>query len=176
MGYALLTARKILLTSKINSLNFALMRISQQRHELLEYGTALSDGYLDFNEMAGMPMQLRPFALQYSMNGHMTAIMGANTDANMFLPQVLGQYQNNPYGQQMASNPMAIWNALFQKALDSRLKEAKKAEEARMHVIENELDMKQKKIETQLKAAEQELQSVEKGEEAAIGRATPKYA
>ena len=175
MGYALLSARKILLTSRINQFNFALQRISEQRLELHKYGTSLSDGYLSLDEMAGMPMSLRPFALQYAMQGHMGAMYGAMQDAqSMFNTYAFGP--NGQQFQQFAAQQPNIMNTLFQQALKPRLAEARKAEEARIHVIENELDMKQKKIETQLKAAEQEIQSVEKGEEAAIGRATPKYA
>lgn len=173
MGYALISARKVHLTSKINQLNYELMKISQQRHELHIYGSGLSDGYLDFEEMFGMPMALRPFALQYAMNGHKTALEGAGQDAQLGFAQLMG----TPYGAQLPQEQHAsLLNALFQQAFKTRLAEAKKAEEARIHVIENELDMKQKKLETQLAAANQELQSVEKGEEAAIGRATPKYA
>lgn len=176
MGYALLSARKILLTSRINALNFELMRLSQQRQELLKYGTGICDGYLNFEEMAGMPMCMRPFATQYAMFGQGQAQMGAMQDANFMMMQVM----STPFGiQNFGNNPqalMAFQSNIFQQALKARLAEAKKAEEARIHVIENEIDMKQKRIETQLAAANQELQSVEKGEEQAIGRATPKYA
>ena len=170
MGYAILSARKLLLNSKINSINFELMRISEERLNLQKYGASLADGYLDFKEMAGMPLGLRPFALQYAMTGQIGALMGAQADANMFMMQI----QSNPQMQQYL-NPY-IMNSLFQKALKARLQEARKAEEARIHVIESELDQKQKRLETQLNAANKELESVEKAEDAAIGRATPKYA
>lgn len=175
MGYALLSARKLLLTNRINAFNYELIRLSQQKHELLQYGTGISDGYLDFEEMAGMPMCMRPFALQYAMVGQGQARMGAMADTDCMLAQMM----SSPFAQNFENNPqalMAFQSNLFQQALKARLNEAKKAEEARIHVIENEIDMKQKRIETQLAAANSELQSVEKAEDAAIGRATPKYA
>ncbi len=182
MGYALLSARELSLTNIVNSCNAELLKISQERMDLHKYGSSLASGIipggLDIEAMAGMPMSMRGLALQYATFGHQQANVGALMDTDMLFPQLMNQMMQNPYYQQagMNVNPEQIRQNIFQQALRARLAETKKAEEARIKAIEDELDMKQKKIETRLQAAEKELQSVEKGKEAAINRATPKYA
>ena len=47
---------------------------------------------------------------------------------------------------------------------------------AQTAMIENDIETQKKQLETQLQVAQKELESVEKAEEQAIGRATPKYA
>ena len=173
MGYALFSARKIYIHLELNRINYEIMKLMQQRHDLETYGTSLSDGYLDFGEMMSMPIQMRPFALQYAMNGHTAAMIGAQSDYQMGMMQLMMQPTAQQFGQQQLA--MFAMN-LQRQAFETRLKEAKKAEEARIHQIENEMDMKLEKLKTRQKALESELQSVEQGEDAGIKRSVPKYA
>lgn len=174
MGYVMMSARKVYLTGKINEYNFQLEMLSKQKHELLAYAESISDGRLSLGEMAGMPLALRGMALQYAMCGQNPAFQMACQEGNMFAQNFMASQAQNPCG--CGGDPEAITRYFVDQALKARLSECKKAEEARLHVIENDIDMKMKKIETRLKAAQTELQSVEKAEDQAIQRSVPKYA
>ena len=47
---------------------------------------------------------------------------------------------------------------------------------AQMAMMDDDIECQKKQLETQLQVATKELEAVEKAEESAIGRATPKYA
>ena len=171
MGYVMMSARKVYLTGKINEYNFQLEMLSKQKHELLTYAENISDGRLSLGEMAGMPLALRGMALQYACCGQDPAFQMARQEGNMFAQNYMASLANS-----CGCDPDAITRYFVEQAFKARIAECKKAEEARLHVIENDIDMKMKKIETRLKAAQQELQSVEKAEDQAIQRSVPKYA
>ena len=76
MGYVLLAARELALTGIVNSCNSDLLKIAKQRMDLHKYGSHLSDGILSLDEIAATPMGLRPFALQYALQGQVGAVGG----------------------------------------------------------------------------------------------------
>ena len=86
-----------------------------------------------------------------------------------------GQYgmavdPSNP--QSIFANQFFIFNSFFKQALDA----AGKAEAAKVKRLETDITNQKLMIETQLKAAETELQKVEEQESRGIERTAPKYA
>jgi hypothetical protein len=73
---------------------------------------------------------------------------------------------NSIYG-----NQFFIFNSFFKQALDA----AGKAEAAKIKKIETEITTEKLQIETQIKAAQTELDQVTQGEDKGIEKAAPKY-
>lgn len=159
--YAMFTARKLMLTSRINSLNLKLMLIMQKQQDLSVYGANIADGKITAEEFASSPTSIFNRQMLY------TQTTGGNA-------QVTATNQMNLY---MSSNPntQVDQNALQQSYYEQALKEAAQNENKRIAVIENEIDQERLKVETQLKAAEKELDEVEKAEDKGIERSTAKY-
>lgn len=70
------------------------------------------------------------------------------------------------------ANQIFVFNAFFKQALDA----AGKSEAQRVKRLETDITNQKLMIETQLKAAETELQKVEEQESKNIERTAPKYA
>ena len=69
-------------------------------------------------------------------------------------------------------NQFFIFNSFFRQALDA----AGKAQQAQIKKMETEIQNEKLQIETQLKAAEAEMEGVTKAEEQGIKESAPKYA
>lgn len=139
-------SRKIALTAMICDINFQMNLLSQKRMNLVNVGMALSDGQLTQEEIQG--------SNAYTQQGLAGAVAFGNT-----LSQTSGQTM-------VSRTPQAI---NFHDAARERI-------EAQLASQEKVIDLKMKGLETQLNMFNKELESVEKGEEKAIEKATPKYA
>lgn len=137
MGYALFTARKLALQSRVNNLNAQLMAISNQQN-------ALTD--------------------QITNKQMMSDLRSANAAANAYsIFQSSGQSDKD--------------TATLQSTLaqNEKTKTMSNIEITNLQSKVNALDTTREALETQLNAASNELQQVEKAEESAIKNATPQY-
>ena len=137
MGYALFTARKLALQSRVNNLNAQLMAISNQQN-------ALTD--------------------QITNKQMMSDLRSANAAANAYsIFQSSGQSDKD--------------TATLQSTLaqNEKAKTMSNIEITNLQSKVNALDTTREALETQLNAASNELQQVEKTEESAIKNATPQY-
>ena len=137
MGYALFTARKLALQSRVNNLNAQLMAISNQQN-------ALTD--------------------QITNKQMMSDLRSANAAANAYsIFQSSGQSDKD--------------TATLQSTLaqNEKAKTMSNIEITNLQSKVNALDTTREAFETQLNAASNELQQVEKAEESAIKNATPQY-
>ena len=135
MGYALFTARKLALNSRVNSINAKLACISNQRNNLT-------------NEIQAQQL---------------ATTMRENAATKTALEKY---YADGGEGD---------FSLFAAKAKDT---DAEARDSIRLLDLQQKdglLDIQQKSLETQLKAAQEELQAVEKAEESAIKNATPKY-
>ena len=145
MGYALFTARKLALTARVNNLNAQLMEISQQQMNIT-------------NQIS---------AKQNSIN---LATSTANAQAASIFKQAIAGAKGDEaaianaqsaYDEQMANNTLS---STMQSMDIQSLKDQDTA-----------LDMQRETLETQLNAANNELERVKKAEEGAIKNSTPSY-
>ncbi len=178
--YAIYTMRKLMLTNRVNLLNAKLMEISQKTQDLAAYAANISDGFITPEEAANSPASL--FQRQ---NLYMSAsIQNSMNQANLATQTYMMQYNamNQGTGGQVANaydstgttsipNQSLLMQSYFKQAMEA----AAKNEQKKIEVIERELDQQRLKIETQLKAAESELEGVEKAEDQGIKAAAPKY-
>jgi hypothetical protein len=151
---SLFASRKISLTAMIDDIQFQMNLLSQKRMNLASVGMILADG------------QVSPDEIQQSNYYVQNGLAGAINLGNALSQQsaMMGQPMQMVYRNQM--NPNIISFNSY----------AKEQAEAQLAAQEKVIDLQQKQLETKLSMYERELESVEKGEEKAIDRATPKYA
>ena len=150
MGYALFTARKLMLQNRLNQLNYRAMVLTQQEQNLAVQAANLQQ-----------VMGLR---------SSQTSIYAAN--------QIAGAYNNKSIVdedklEQYVNTVKANMDA-FTKTQNG-YNDVDAAQLKSIQVVENQMDLEMKKIETQIKTTTAEMENVEKAEETAIKNAAPDY-
>lgn len=171
--YAVFTMRKLMLTNRINQLNFKLMEIAQKNQDLAVYSANIADGVITPEEAANSPASLFQRQSIYSNYTTQNAYYSAGEATNLTMSQYNAQAQANANAAntQAGVDPNALFSSYYKQALEA----AAKNEDRKIAVLENELDQQRLKIETQLKAAQAELEQVESNEDKAIKSSAPKY-
>jgi len=141
MGYALFTARKLSLTTRVNQMNAQLMSLSQRQMDLAnQIATKESANALRTNSAN---------AQAYSVFAAAVESGGDTTQAQAALNKTLSDNSSKT-------------------AMDD-------AEIQQLEAKQTQIDLQRENLETQLNAAQQELQAVEKAEQSAIKSSTPGY-
>ena len=152
MGYAVFTARKLMLNSRVNKLNFRLMCLSQEKQNLAQQSSTMQSYFgklsMDMNTMCQQNMLGSMLGGSYNGTSGNSQTQMMNYMGNMYQMQL-----NNNYIQQMQQSMMAP-----------------------VAMRDNAIDMEMKTIETQLQAAREELNNVEKHEGEEIKKSAPKFA
>lgn len=180
--YAIFTMRKLQLTQRINNLQYRLMQISQKLQDLSAYGGNVADGIISPTEFMNSPASIFGVNMNYLNSSVPKALYQASMSTQMYTNNIIqmnamsgGQYSfavDPSNHNSIFNNQFFVFNSFFKQALDA----AGKAEAAKIKRLETELQNEKLAIDTQLKSAEKELESVEKAEEKGIERSTPKYA
>ena len=152
MGYALFTARKMSLQAKINDYSLKLSQISNEQDKLTQQLAAKQQ---QTNTLTNIGNSLGTFG---SVGG---AVVGG------ILGGIPGALALGKLGGGLGS---AAGTGISNGATASQ-----NMQQAQISAKEKQLDTEKLRIDTLLKKAQQELQSVEKSEETAIQSATPKY-
>lgn len=151
MGYALFTARKLSLTSRVNQMNAQLMKISQQQQNLTNEISKREQA----NNLATTSKNRQALSVfQEAVSG-----LDASGDSSV-------------YNQAFTEAQNTYNSALSQNTVDGMMSDA---EIDSLRDQDTMLDLQRETLETQLTAAQQELESVKKAEESAIKSATPAY-
>ncbi len=178
--YAIFTMRKLMLTNRINQINFKLMQLSQKTQDLAAYGANISDGIITPEEAANSPASLfkrqslyMTTTMNNSMNQASMATQNYMMQYNAMNQASGGQVANtiDPTGTTSIPNQALLMSSYFKQAMEA----AARNEQKKIQVLENEIDQQRLKLETQLKAAMAELETVEKAEEQGIKSSAPKY-
>ena len=158
------------------------MEISQKLQDLSVYAGNVADGVITPDEFMSSPASIFGVNMNYFNNSVPQALYDASRATQIYNANMLnmnaaagGHYgmlidQSKP--QQLQANQFFIFNAFFKQALDA----AGKAEAAKVKRLETDITNQKLMIETQLKAAETELQKVEEQESKGIESSAPKYA
>ena len=157
MGYAIFTARKLMLTNRLSQLNFRIMQLSQQQQTLSQaagdFERAMSAQKAYFNNLGNQQMNIFMGMLQ----GGQLNSNGNNADVNSIFQQIQEQIQKT-----------YMTNSYFDALSQSKMQNIKN--------IEDQIEQEMKTLETQQKAVSTELKSVEEAESKAIENAAPKFA
>ena len=179
MGYAIFTARKLMLTNRINQLNFRLMQLSQQQMTLSNNAAKLQRALANQKNVfqtigniyqSGLTMQQQAY-----QQGLMAALKQSSGDtSNPIFVQAMQQYSTLGLNGQFnfATTNLGLVLGMMQQQQEA----VNESQLQQVKDIENEIELQKKSIETQLKAAQAELQEVEKSEENNIKNSAPKYA
>ena len=180
--YAIFTMRKLQLTQRINQLQYRQMQLSQRLMDLATYAGNVADGILTPEEFMSSPASIFGVQTNFLNSSIPKALFQAGTATQMHINNIMnmnamsgGQYgmlvdPSNP--NSIYANQFFIFNSYFKPALEA----AGKAEAAKIKKLETNIQMEKQQIETQLKAAEAELKSVEEAETKGIEASAPKFA
>ncbi len=164
MGYAIFTARKLMLTNRINQLNFRIMQLSQQQQTLAK---AAGDKERQISWIKGMFNTIgNAFSQRMNIQTQAAIYQAQQGGGSMEDLQKLlsGSYaQQNIMGQMFQFAGMMID---YQSSNDLRS----------VKDMENQIELERKNLETQVQALTAERDSVEKAEENQIKNSAPKFA
>ena len=169
--YALFAMRKMELTSRINQIQYRLMQLSQKLTDIALFGANVQDGMITPDEFMNSPASLFGAQLQFGHQAMQLAVPQAQAQMNMYL-QYQAAMANSGVMNPMQPNNALMFNSFLRQALESVAKGMQK----RIAAEENKIQMEKTRLETQLKAAQSELEQCEKAEEDGIKRSTPRYA
>ena len=178
MGYAIFTARKLMLTNRVNQLQMRIMQLSQQQQTLSDNAGRLERALANTRNLfsnIGNAFQMSFTMQQQAMSASlMKSLQESGGDMNSAGVQSalasMGSLLNG--GANFMSTPMGIGLNMMNQSLNA-INESKMRQ---IKEMENQIELERKSLETQLAAAQKELESVEKAEEKAIDNAAPKFA
>lgn len=178
MGYAIFTARKLMLTNRVNQLSFRIMQLSQQQQTLSDNAGRLERAIANTRNLFSsignafqMGMTLQQQALQKDLMTKIQSSGGNTQDPSVQAAFAqMGSLLNG--GANFASTPMGISMQLMNQSLET-INEGKMRQ---IKEMENQIELERKSLETQLSAAQKELEKVEQAEDKNIERSAPKFA
>ncbi len=169
--YAIFAMRKMELTSRINQIQCRLMELSQKLTDIALFGANIEDGIISPEEFVSSPSSVFDAQLLF---GVMTlkpakSIAEKRTESCLAYDAML---RKNGLKSVLPINPNSLYAQNFQQVLSQMSKGIQK----RIAAEETKIQMEKTRLETQLKAAEAELQQCDNAEQKGIERSTPKYA
>ena len=160
MAYGMLTSRKIHYTWLVNEIQMQLDQICQEKQSLLTLSAHIADGVVTPEEFASDPKNVANYLVFQEE-------VGSYRDSN--LEGAMDSFKKREYSAEES-------DALRQYLSNSMAVEFAKQKARELSVVENQLDMQQKRLETKLTAAQKQLEAIEQAEARAVQNATPKYA
>ena len=173
MGYAIFTARKLMLTNRINQMNFRIMQLSQQQQTLSDLAgqmerslAARRNLFSNITNMFQMGMQQMQNANSYQLAMQQLTTTGQLDYSSM--GGLLGGFNM----MNIMNNPLTLTMNYIQQQdqliSENNMRQVKEQE--------NQIELQRKALETQLAAAQKELEKVEDAEQKNIDRSAPKFA
>lgn len=174
MGYAIFTARKLMLTNRINQISFRIMQLTQQQQTLADNAAqkerAIANTRNLFSNIGNafqMGMQMQQNAAMQGLYQSIQQNGGTPDAASM---NAIGSMLNG--GNNFMATPMGMFMNIMNQSIEiSSQNDLRQVKE-----MENQIELQRKSLETQLNAAQKELEKVEQQEEKNIERSAPKFA
>ena len=163
-------ARKHDLRQLINRLQERMMEKTREISDLQQYAAAIGDGSVTVFDMANVPTSMFGRSMMYMQYSHNMALQNSQMNFTQMQP-ILAQQIGG-----MDANAQQQYTAWVQQNLYKQERDRIAKQEAKLlNEQEKRIQQEKDKIETQLKMAEQELESVQKAEEKGIQQFAPKY-
>lgn len=170
MAICIFALRKHHLHSLIFRYQQKLLDITKRISDMQQYASSIGDGSVSIYDMADMPSSMFQRGMAYMMNSHNMAVQQAQMNFNQMQPMI--QQQMGMMDPQSQQGYMAwVQNKLYDQARERFAK----VESKRLNAQEKQLTLEKEKIESALKMAEQELESVKKAEDDGIKMIKPNY-
>lgn len=166
MGYAIFTARKLMLQNRLNQANYRLMVLAQQQQDLTQQAANLE---MQNGIKSALNSVFASNIAQDAYNQLATAAQGKEVT-------ILGTKYKIDSESSVSSISSAV-NAKLDgiRTLNAAGEAASKANLQGVQAIGNQIDLEMKKLDTQVKEITAEMEQVEKAEETAIKASAPKY-
>ena len=173
MGYAIFTARKLMLRNRINQINFRMLQLTQQQQTLADQASrwerAMANTRTVFSQIGnifqmGMNAMVQK-QMQELYNNNVNG--GGGTQDYSIFNTIL-----STGGLNFMATPVGAYMNMMSQSLDM----ANQNQLQRVKDMENQIELQMKSLETQLKAAQAEMESVEKAEDNEIKSSAPKFA
>ncbi len=168
MTWVIQALRKQELKTRINQLTSKQLKISREISDLQRYASNIQDGVLTTNEIANTPSRFFGTQMDFFERSSGAAYESATvkTDAYLQQLQMTGLNTGNQYQQTIGYTvqPAIIFNEIYKQDL----KEVAQQELDKIDAEEKELEEEKLVIETQLKAAEAEYQSIDQSVDQSI--------
>ena len=168
--YAVFAMRKMELVNRINAIQLRLLAFSQKLTDLAMLGANAQDGIITPEELMSSPASI--FMDQLRLTNGAIAMAGpiASQKMQLYLMNQADLQQRGIINQNPV-NYNLIFNELFRQELEVQGRKIAKLISAEETKVQNE----KIRLETQLKAAQQELEKGEKAEDDGSKRSTPTY-
>ena len=174
MGYAIFTARKLMLTNRINQLNFRIMQLSQQQMTLSNNAAKLERALANQKNVFQTIGNIYQTSLTMQQQAYTSSLFNAAQKDGTVNASTMQQFAtlglNGMFN--FATTPLGMMMGMMQQ--QQEMVNQTKLEQIKD--MENQIELERKSLETQLKAAQAEMQEVEKAEENQIKNAAPKFA
>ena len=168
--YAVFAMRKMELNNRINAIQLKLMEFSQKLTDLAMLGANTQDGIVTPDELVNSPASI--FMDQMAMsNGAIGMAMPMAQQKMQFYMMNQAALMQQGIVNQTPVNYNFVFNAIFKQELENQGRRIAK----RIAAEETKIQNQKIRLETQLKAAERELEHVEKAEDDGIKRSAPRY-
>lgn len=169
MSFLVLFSRKLDLKNQINNKNYQLLQKQQELQDLQSYTASIADGEISLNDLTTAPATMFGRMSQYMVGSHNYAQAAAQQN----YAYLSG---TNQTGAQQDVQAQQQYQYLVMKNLyDQQKAQFQKAEEARLHVKEKQMDNQCLQIEQQLKMLEAEYEQVNQAVDNAAKDTAPKY-
>ena len=179
MGYAIFTARKLMLTNRVNQLSMRILQLSQQQQTLADNAARMERAMAASRNLfstignafqMGMTMQQtllgRELAASIENNKGKTDSAETKALADQMLRMAMsggGNFMATGMGATLSTV-----NQLMETVNQNKMRQVKD--------METQIELQRKSLETQLNAAQKELEKVEQQEDKEIERSAPKFA
>lgn len=175
MGYAIFTARKLMLTNRVNQLSFRIMQLSQQQQTLSDNAGRLERAMASTRNLFSTIGNVFQMGMTMQQNAMNKALMEqVQSSGGKFDPaimqQMIGTYMNG------GANFMATQPGMMLNFMNQTIEAVDQSKMQQIKDMENQIELQRKSLETQLNAAQKELEKVEQQEDKEIERSAPKFA
>ncbi len=174
MGYAIFTARKLMLTNRINQISFRIMQLTQQQQTLADNAARMERAIANTRNLFSsignafqMGLQMQQ---QTAMQGLYQNIQANGGKIDQSALSSIGSLLGG--GMNFMSTPMGMFMTLMNQSIEM----TSQNELRNVKEMENQIELQRKSLETQLNAAQKELEKVEQAEDKNIERSAPKFA
>lgn len=165
MGYAIFTARKLMLTNRINQVNFRIMQLSQQQQTLAKSAGDMERNASWAKSMFGNIGNAFTQSQQMMSQQMMFGLMGGGSKPSEADLQNIFAMNKQQQGMTMM---FSYVGQMMDMQSQNELRNVKD--------MENQIELERKNLETQVKAMTAERESVEKAEDNEIKNSAPKFA
>lgn len=161
MSWVVIALRKQELRNRINDLTTMQIAISQEIMDLQKYGSNIADGVITAQEGASVPSRYFGTQMDFINNSSSVAYMSATdkTDAYLTQMQELAANTGKQYNytvEDMTVQPALLFNEIYKNELE----EYARMVTAQINEKEKALEGQKLTLETQLKAAQAEYESI----------------